>query len=103
MAIRIMHVVDSLCVGGWENGLVNLVARMDHGEFEHVVCAVRSLGAMAQLGQPDHARAGPCRLAATFVHLLSAAASTVWDVPERLRHFFSLNSEANPGAWFSAL
>lgn len=37
------------------------------------------------------------------LHLLSAAASTVWDVPERLRHFFSLNSEANPGAWFSAL
>ena len=22
------------------------------------------------------------------LHLLSAAASTVWDVPERLRHFF---------------
>jgi hypothetical protein len=37
------------------------------------------------------------------LHLLSAAAATTWDVPERLRHFFSLNSEANPGAWFSAL
>src|SRR5580658_220749 len=42
--IRIMHVVDSLGKGGLENGLVNLVARLDHNRFEHVVCAIRRLG-----------------------------------------------------------
>jgi sugar transferase (PEP-CTERM/EpsH1 system associated) len=46
--IRIMHVVSSLTKGGLENGLANLVERMDRGRFEHVVCAVRGLGANAE-------------------------------------------------------
>jgi hypothetical protein len=36
-------------------------------------------------------------------HLASEAVATVWSEPVRLRHFFSLNSEAAPGAWFSSL
>ena len=44
MPIRIMHVVDSLGKGGLENGLVNLIERLDGHRFEHVVCAVRGLG-----------------------------------------------------------
>lgn len=36
-------------------------------------------------------------------HLVSEAVATAWYEPERLRHFFSLNSEAAPGAWFSSL
>jgi sugar transferase (PEP-CTERM/EpsH1 system associated) len=44
MPIRIMHVVDNLLRGGLENGLVNLVERMDAEHYEHVICAVRTLG-----------------------------------------------------------
>jgi sugar transferase (PEP-CTERM/EpsH1 system associated) len=44
MPARIMHVVDSLGKGGLENGLVNLIERMDPLRFEHVVCAIRGLG-----------------------------------------------------------
>lgn len=44
MAIRIMHVVDSLGKGGLENGLVNIVQRLDSGRFEHIVLAMRALG-----------------------------------------------------------
>jgi sugar transferase (PEP-CTERM/EpsH1 system associated) len=42
--IRIMHIVDSLGKGGLENGLVNLIQRMDARQFQHVVYTVRSLG-----------------------------------------------------------
>ncbi len=44
MTIRIMHVVTALGKGGLENGLVNLIERLDPGTFEHVVCTVRGLG-----------------------------------------------------------
>ena len=42
--IRIMHVVDGLGNGGLENGLVNLINRLDPERFEHVVCTIRNLG-----------------------------------------------------------
>ena len=45
MAHRILHVVDTLGKGGLENGLVNLIDRLDPRRFEHVVCAIRGLGA----------------------------------------------------------
>lgn len=45
--IRIMHVIDSLGKGGLENGLVNLIERLDPERFEHVVYAIRSLGSNA--------------------------------------------------------
>src|SRR6266536_2437723 len=41
MPIRILHVVDTLSVGGLQNGLANLVERMDTAHFEHVLCAMR--------------------------------------------------------------
>ena len=43
-AIRILHVVDSLGKGGLENGLANLIERMDPQRFEHVVLTIRALG-----------------------------------------------------------
>jgi sugar transferase (PEP-CTERM/EpsH1 system associated) len=46
--IRIMHVVDSLGKGGLENGLVNLIQRLNTDEFEHVVYAIRRLGENAE-------------------------------------------------------
>jgi sugar transferase (PEP-CTERM/EpsH1 system associated) len=47
MPLRIMHVVDSLGRGGLENGLVNLIDRMDGSRFEHIVVTMRGLGPMA--------------------------------------------------------
>jgi len=41
--IRLCHVIYRLDTGGLENGLVNLINRMDPGRFEHaVVCVDRS-------------------------------------------------------------
>jgi sugar transferase (PEP-CTERM/EpsH1 system associated) len=39
-----MHVINALGKGGLENGVVNLIERMDPSRFEHVVCTVRGLG-----------------------------------------------------------
>ena len=39
-----MHVVNNLGKGGLENGLVNVIERMDPNRFEHVVCTLRGLG-----------------------------------------------------------
>lgn len=45
MAIRIMHVVEAVGAGGGvENGIANLIARMDATRYEHVLCAVARLG-----------------------------------------------------------
>ncbi|HTP36074.1 MAG TPA: glycosyltransferase [Candidatus Acidoferrales bacterium] len=49
MPIRIMHVVDTWAVGGLQNGVANLIERMDPDRFEHVVCAMRPVeGSNAQ-------------------------------------------------------
>jgi hypothetical protein len=56
MPIRIMHVVDSLGKGGLENGLVNLIERLDPKRFEHIVFALRSLGANADRLPRDRVR-----------------------------------------------
>jgi sugar transferase (PEP-CTERM/EpsH1 system associated) len=45
--IRIMHIVDNLGKGGLENGLVNLIERLDPNRYEHIVYALRGLGANA--------------------------------------------------------
>src|SRR5262249_32969200 len=44
MPIRVLHVVDHLGKGGLENGLANLIERLDPSAFEHVVYAIRKLG-----------------------------------------------------------
>jgi sugar transferase (PEP-CTERM/EpsH1 system associated) len=46
--MRIMHFVDSLAKGGMQNGLLNLIERLDTRHYEHVVYAVRSLGVNAE-------------------------------------------------------
>jgi len=40
--IRILHVVDTLAVGGLQSGLVKLIENLDPQQFEHVVCAMRA-------------------------------------------------------------
>jgi sugar transferase (PEP-CTERM/EpsH1 system associated) len=54
--IRIMHFVDGLAKGGLENGLVNLIERLDPVRFEHVVCAIRHLGPNADRLPRDRVR-----------------------------------------------
>ena len=62
--IRILHVVDSLGKGGLENGLVNLISRLDPQRFEHVVCAMRRLGPNA-----ERLEAGPLATATLGIRL----------------------------------
>ncbi len=45
--IHILHIVDNLGKGGLENGVVNVITRLDPGRFRHTVCAIRRLGANA--------------------------------------------------------
>lgn len=45
---KILHVVHSLEVGGLENGLVNLVNRLDPDRFQHTVCCLTSAGKFSQ-------------------------------------------------------
>ena len=47
MGTKIMHIVDSLNIGGLENGVVNLVNYLDHTKFIHVICCLREVGPMA--------------------------------------------------------
>jgi len=48
MKIKVLHVLHSLRVGGLENGLVNLINRLDPERFEHAICCIDSSGPMAQ-------------------------------------------------------
>ncbi len=41
-----MHVVHSLNTGGMENGVVNLINRMDWKRFSHAVCCITTSGEM---------------------------------------------------------
>lgn len=41
---RILHVVDNMGKGGLENGLANLIERLDPAIFEHIVLVMRHLG-----------------------------------------------------------
>ncbi len=76
--IHIMHVQESLEVGGMENGIVNLVNRMDKGVFSLSVCCINRTGALRErivdrsvkvfdLGQKEGIACGlPFRLRALF-------------------------------------
>ena len=54
-----MQVVNNLGKGGLENGLVNLIDRMDPDRFEHVVCTVRGLGPNAERLPKDRVQVHP--------------------------------------------
>jgi sugar transferase (PEP-CTERM/EpsH1 system associated) len=55
--IRVLHVVETMLgMGGLERGLVNLIHRTDASRFEHVVCVVRSLGALTEQLPRDRVR-----------------------------------------------
>jgi len=45
---KIVHVVHSLHVGGLENGLVNLLNRLDPERFKQTVCCLTSAGKLAE-------------------------------------------------------
>ncbi len=46
MRLRILHIVNSLQVGGLENGVVNLVSRLDARNFENCICCINASGPM---------------------------------------------------------
>jgi len=41
MRVRILHVLDNIGMGGLQNGLANIIARLDLDRFEHVICGIR--------------------------------------------------------------
>lgn len=41
--LRVLHVIDRLGVGGTEHGLLKVIQGLEGSEFEHRVCAVRSV------------------------------------------------------------
>jgi len=52
--INILHVLDSMSVGGLENGVVGLINRMNPERFQHALCCVRRSGASAdRLSDPS--------------------------------------------------
>lgn len=46
--INIMHVLYSLDIGGLENGVVNLINRMDSDKFSHSICCIDQSGRYAE-------------------------------------------------------
>jgi len=49
---KILHIVHSLQVGGLENGLVNLLNRLDPEQFNQTVCCLTSAGTFATRIEP---------------------------------------------------
>jgi sugar transferase (PEP-CTERM/EpsH1 system associated) len=49
MPIRILHVVEAIGIGGGvENGISNLIGRMNSSRFEHLLCGVFQLGSQTE-------------------------------------------------------
>ena len=46
--IRVLHVLLSLEPGGLENGVVNVINRLDRGRFESSVCCLKRAGEFAR-------------------------------------------------------
>jgi len=44
--IHVLHVVDSLRVGGLENGVVNLINALDEDMFQNSICCLRTTGGL---------------------------------------------------------
>ncbi len=84
--IRIMHVLDNLGKGGLENGLANLIENLDPGRYEHVVCAVRSLGPNAERVQAAGARVMCLEKRAGFRLQVLSLARVIQDVRPDVVH-----------------
>ncbi len=48
MRFKVLHILHSLRVGGLENGVINLINRMDGAGFEHEICCIDESGPMAE-------------------------------------------------------
>lgn len=53
MKIKILHILNSLQIGGLENGVVNLINNLNDNRFEHAICCIDTSGPTAEkLGKP---------------------------------------------------
>jgi sugar transferase (PEP-CTERM/EpsH1 system associated) len=50
--IKLLHILHSLQIGGLENGVINIINRLDNDTFEHAICCIDSSGPM--VGRLDH-------------------------------------------------
>src|SRR5712692_11880612 len=41
--LRVLHVLSCLAMGGTEHGVLKVIRGLGHDEFEHQICAVRSI------------------------------------------------------------
>ncbi|MEN6474581.1 MAG: glycosyltransferase [Syntrophaceae bacterium] len=51
--LRVMHVLESLEIGGLENGVVNIANNIDAGRFETVICCIRREGPLKMCLKPQ--------------------------------------------------
>ena len=51
--IKILHVLDSLAVGGMERVVIDVVNGLNGGRFSHAVCCVSRLGEAARQVRED--------------------------------------------------
>jgi len=101
--IRVLHVIDSLDLGGAQTALLNLVAPSDRDQFRHEVAAMHGRGMYASAFESEGIR----------VHSLSAhrwPPGYIWNLPALLRngrydvvhcHLFGANWIAKPIAFVS--
>jgi sugar transferase (PEP-CTERM/EpsH1 system associated) len=54
--IRILHVVDSLSVGGLENGVVTLINALDDHIFRNSICCLRNTGGLQDRLRDPHVK-----------------------------------------------
>lgn len=72
--IHIMHVLNSFHIGGLENGVVNLINRMDSNRYRHSICCIRESGKSAdRLSRND-----------TPIHVMSVPEGKSLMLPVRL-------------------
>jgi glycosyltransferase involved in cell wall biosynthesis len=52
--IKILHILNSLGVGGMENGLVNILNNLPGDRFSHIICLVSGSGPMEKRFDSEH-------------------------------------------------
>jgi sugar transferase (PEP-CTERM/EpsH1 system associated) len=43
---RLLHIINSLQIGGLENGLINIINNLDRDKYENIICCIDSSGPM---------------------------------------------------------
>lgn len=77
--VHVMHVLLSLCTGGLEKQVVNVINRTDRERFRHSVCCLDSVGPLAEMLEEPRPE----------VHLLARTPGLSLSLPFRLARMFA--------------